>query len=51
MALPRDCFYCPFKFECHKDANDGNGLRTFKYARSLTYLTKVVREPRAEEIT
>tara|TARA_R100000458_G_scaffold20340_1_gene18093 strand:+ start:4579 stop:5454 length:876 start_codon:yes stop_codon:yes gene_type:complete len=50
MALPRDCFYCPFKFECHKDSNDGQGLRTFKYARSLAYLTKVVREPRAEEV-
>ena len=51
MALPRDCFYCPFKFECHKDSNDGQGLRTFKYSRGLTYLTKVVREPRAEEVT
>ena len=27
MKLPRMCGYCPHKFECHKDANDGKGLR------------------------
>jgi len=50
MQLPRQCFWCPFKHECHADANDGKGLRVFKYARSNTYLTKVVREPRVDEV-
>tara|TARA_B100001939_G_scaffold292886_1_gene265200 strand:+ start:5541 stop:6410 length:870 start_codon:yes stop_codon:yes gene_type:complete len=50
MKLPRDCTYCPFKFECHKDANDGQGLRVFAYAKGNTYFTKVEREPNVEEI-
>lgn len=48
--LPRPCTYCPHKFKCYADANDGEGLRTFKYSKGLMYLTKVVVEPRVEEI-
>ena len=48
--LPRECRYCPHKFECHKDSNDGQGLRAFKYAKGMTYLTQVVREPKVEEV-
>ena len=38
------------KFECHKDSNDGLGLRVFKYAKGLTYLTDIKSEPKVEEI-
>lgn len=51
MKLPRGCTYCRHKNECHKDANDGQGLRVFKYSKGLMYLTKVVKEPNVQEIT
>ena len=50
MKLPRGCVYCPHKIECHKDANDGSGLRLFKYAKGIEYLTRVKYEPKVEEI-
>ena len=51
MKLPRGCLYCNFKIECHKDANDGEGLRMFKYAKGIEYLTKVKSVPKVEEIS
>ena len=50
FKLPRKCHYCIHKFECHKDSNDGKGLRVFKYAKGLMHLTTVVREPKVEEV-
>ncbi len=51
MKLPRGCIYCPHKIECHKDANEGKGLRIFEYAKGLTYLTKIIKKPNVKEIT
>ena len=51
MKLPIGCVYCSHKIECNKDTNDGQGLRMFKYAKGITYLTKVVSAPNVEEIT
>ena len=51
MKLPMGCVYCSFKIECHKDVNDGEGLRMFKYAKGIEYLTKVKTVPKVEEIT
>ena len=51
MQLPRECVYCRHKFECHADANEGKGLRVFKYADRYSYLTRVVKEPRVLEVT
>ncbi len=50
LKLARKCFYCPHKFECHRGANDGKGLRAFQYSKGITYLTHVVKEPKVEEI-
>ena len=50
MKLPSPCNYCAYKHECHKDANDNRGLRSFQYSGGLAYFTKVVVEPRVEEI-
>ena len=50
MKLPRDCTWCPHKFECHKDANDGQGLRTFNYAKGRVYLTQVEKLPNVPEV-
>lgn len=49
MKLPKGCAWCKYKYECHKDTNDGQGLRAFKYSKGLTYFTKVVVEPKVEE--
>ena len=50
MKLPRDCTWCPHKFECHKDSNDGQGLRTFEYAKGRVYLTQVEKLPNVQEV-
>ncbi len=50
MKLARGCNWCPHKIECHKDANDGQGLRVFNYAKGPVYLTKIVKEPKVEEV-
>ncbi len=50
MKLNSNCNYCSYKFDCHKDANNGRGLRAFKYANGPTYLTHVEVAPRVEEI-
>ena len=44
------CVFCPHKRECWSDANNGQGLRVFKYEKGPTYLTQVLKEPRVEEI-
>ena len=49
--LPVGCVYCSHKFTCHKDTNEGRGLRVFKYANSNVYMTTVENTPRVEEIT
>jgi len=43
------CVFCPHKRECWSDANNGKGLRAFKYERGTTYLTQVSKEPRVQE--
>ena len=44
------CVFCAHKRECWSDANQGKGLRAFKYEKGPTYLTHVSKEPRVEEI-
>ena len=50
MRVHKNCNYCPYKFECHKDANNGEGLRGFKYSKGVTYFTQVIKEPNVEEV-
>jgi hypothetical protein len=50
IKLPKGCSWCKYKYQCHQDANDGEGLRTFRYSNGLTYLTTVVVEPKVEEL-
>jgi len=35
MQLATGCNYCPYKFDCWSDANNGKGLRAFQYANSV----------------
>ena len=51
MKLPKECVYCRHKFECHSDANDGLGLRVFKYSRGYSYLTQTPKPPKVSEVT
>ena len=48
MKLSVGCSYCAFKKECWKDANDGQGLKEYIYARGPVWLAKVVKEPRVD---
>lgn len=50
MTLAMGCSFCPFKELCWADANGGQGLRKFRYSNGDKYLTKVVNEPRVEEV-
>lgn len=45
-VLGVNCSYCPFKFECWKDSNNGVGLRTFLYSKGPTHFTHVEKEPK-----
>ena len=44
------CRYCDFKLDCWKDTNKGKGLRKFKYSNGIKYFTKIVVEPKVEEL-
>lgn len=49
--LAVECSYCPFKFHCWKDANRGQGLKTYKYAKGPIFLTQVKKEPNVEKLS
>lgn len=51
MALGVNCSYCPYKFACWADANDGLGLRTFLYSTGPKHLVHVEKEPKVPEVT
>jgi len=51
LVLGTECCYCPFNKECWKDANDGKGIRTFKYWKKPELFVKIVELPRVPEIT
>ena len=45
-----NCSYCKHKYYCWKDANDGDGLRTFLYSNGPRYLTRIERKPDVMEV-
>ena len=49
MKIAKGCNWCNYKQDCYKDSNDGQGLRAFKYANGMSYLTEVVVAPKVEE--
>lgn len=51
MKLGTNCSYCPFKYECWSDANNGVGVRTFLYSNGPRHLVQVVKEPNVFEAT
>lgn len=51
MALAIGCSYCPHKFRCWGDANNGVGVRTFLYSTGPKHLVEVVKEPKVPELT
>lgn len=51
MKLAVGCSYCPHKFKCWADSNNGIGLRTFLYSSGPVHLVQVENEPRVLEVT
>lgn len=51
LKIPIGCQYCPFKSECWKDCNDGQGLRLFLYSDKPVWLSKVTKTPLVFEVT
>ena len=49
MRLGIGCSYCPFKYECWKDCNNGQGLRVFGYSTGVKFMTKIIKEPKVNE--
>ena len=43
-VLPRICNFCEYKKDCWPE------LRSFQYSRSIKHFTKIVKEPKVEEI-
>lgn len=50
-VLSINCSWCPYKFPCWSDSNNGHGLRIFDYAKGKKYFTKVVKEPNVKELS
>ena len=51
MKLCTICSYCEYKHECWKDANEGEGIKSYLYAGGkVVHLVKVVKEPRVPEL-
>ena len=48
--LDTGCVYCNYKYDCWSDANDGKGLRIYKYSTGQRYFTHIEKEPNVEEV-
>lgn len=46
LKLSTGCSYCPHRFHCWPDSNNGEGLKTYYYSTGPRYLTRVVRPPK-----
>jgi len=51
LKLAIGCVYCGHNKDCWSDANQGKGIRTFKYAKGNRDLVQVLKEPDVPEIT
>mgnify|MGYP003638999069 CR=1 FL=1 len=50
MKIASGCKWCAHKFECFRDSNDGDGLRTFRYSNGYEYFTEVEVLPKVDEV-
>ena len=50
LKLSVGCMYCGHKRECWADANQGEGIRVFQYARGKRYLVQIGKEPEVPEL-
>ena len=50
LKIHKNCQYCAYKHKCFSDANNGEGLRGFKYSKGVVYFSKIVSEPKVEEV-
>jgi hypothetical protein len=49
--LDKGCVFCDYKERCWTDANDGEGLRVFRYSNGYRYFTEVKKAPNVEELS
>lgn len=50
LKLNTNCSYCAFKEHCWRDANGGEGLKTYIYSNGPRFLVRVEKEPRVSAI-
>ena len=50
LKLAVGCVYCRHKSMCWSDANQGKGIRTFRYSNGNRHLVQVTKTPDVEEI-
>lgn len=50
LKLNSNCSYCAFKDKCWASANNGQGLRKFRYSNGIQEFVEVFNTPRVEEI-
>ncbi len=49
MVLAKPCKWCPHKFNCWKDANDGEGLIAHEYTQEVEYFVSIKKHPKSKE--
>lgn len=50
-VLDFGCVYCPFKWECWKGANNGEGLKAYRYSTKDEFFVTIGKEPTVPEVT
>ncbi len=50
IKIAKGCTWCKYKHDCFKTSNDGQGLRSFKYANGVVHFTHIESEPNVMEI-
>jgi len=50
IELNKNCFWCRHKHECHSDANDGQGIRTFQYSNKKVDFIHIEKLPKVDEV-
>ena len=48
--IGKDCVFCDYRERCWSDANNGEGLRTFKNANGYRHFTHIVKQPNVSEV-
>lgn len=50
LVLNVPCSYCPSKYFCWRDSNNGDGLKAYHYSTGVKWFVEVRKEPRVNKI-